>query len=426
MTIVTQFVVTVQYVSRAVNFWNTIELVFRKMASHREMSQKIVTNDFDPNHNDTKMERKLPLKEEDTNVFNVERKAPTKEENQLLGRGEPVGDPLLDATVIHDTDVQTIVHQLEKHTVMEHKLPLKVEDTNVSCVERKTPVKNPVIEKPQGDPLLDAALMRDTDVHTIVREAYASRVTGKTCGTTCCSKVLPSPNIERAAEKMGYTKEEADEPGNLGLGCGAPLKAAAIKEGDTVLDLGSGAGFDAFLAARVVGPTGLVIGVDLTPEMVDKAKANAAKHHRENVDFRLGKIEALPVESNSVDCVISNCVINLSPDKPAIFREAYRVLKSGGRVAFSDICITRPLPESVKTNMAAYVGCIAGASVLDEYLGAMRAAGFLGVEAKVRHAFDVLACDDPIVLAALHGMEEDELDNVRDTIVSATVVAYKA
>lgn len=373
------------------------------------------------------MEQKLPLKEEDTNVFDMERKTPLKEENQLLGRGEPVGDPLLDATIVHDMNVQKVVHQLEKHTLMEHRLPLKVEDTNVSCVERKAPVDNPILEKPQGDPLLDAALMKDTDVHTIVREAYANRVTGKTCGTTCCSKVLPSANIERAAEKMGYTKEDANEPGNLGLGCGAPLKAAAIKEGDTVLDLGSGAGFDAFLAARVVGPSGLVIGVDLTPEMVDKAKANAAKHHRENVDFRLGKIEELPVESDSVDCVISNCVINLSPDKPAVFREAYRVLKPGGRVAFSDICITRPLPEGVKKNIAAYVGCIAGASLLEEYLDAMRAVGFLGVEAEVRHAFDVLACDDPLVLAALHGIEEgDDLESLKDAIVSATVVAYKA
>jgi SAM-dependent methyltransferase len=311
---------------------------------------------------------------------------------------------------------------------MERKLPFKAEDTNVSNVERKTPVMHPILEKAQGDPLLDATRMNETAVHKIVREAYASRVTNKNCGTSCCQKVLPSANIERAAEKMGYTKKDANEPGNLGLGCGAPLKAAAIKEGDTVLDLGSGAGFDAFLAARIVGPSGRVIGVDLTPEMVEKAMANAKKHDRKNVDFRLGKIEALPVDSDSVDCVISNCVINLSPDKPEVFREAHRVLKPGGRVAFSDICLTRPLPASVRKNMAAYVGCIAGASVLDEYMDAMRAAGFLGVEASIRRAFDVLACDDPIVRAALAGVEEDDnvdVESLKDTIVSATAVAYK-
>lgn len=279
--------------------------------------------------------------------------------------------------------------------------------------------------------------MKETDVHKVVREAYGSRVTGGDRGCCskkkpCCATTVPSSSIERAAEQMGYSKDDvanAPDESNLGLGCGAPLKAAGVKEGDTVLDLGSGAGFDAFLAARVVGPNGKVIGVDLTPEMVAKAKANAEKHHRENVDFRLGKIEALPVESDSVDCVISNCVINLSPDKPAVFREAFRVLKPGGRVAFSDICLTKALPTSVKKSMAAYVGCIAGASILDDYLAEMQAAGFSGVDAKVRRAFDVLACDDPIVLAAIDGMEEDEnvdIEDLKDTIVSATVVAQKA
>ena len=276
--------------------------------------------------------------------------------------------------------------------------------------------------------------VEDTDIHKIVRNAYAQRVTGDTKGCSaspsCCTTV-PSANITRAAEKMGYTKEDvqqAPDESNLGLGCGAPLKPAQVKRGDTVLDLGSGAGFDAFLAVHEVGPEGKVIGVDMTLEMVDKAKANAAKSDYSNVDFRLGKIEALPIESNSIDVVISNCVVNLSPDKPAVFREAHRVLKPGGRIAVSDICLTQPLPKSVQMNLAAYVGCIAGASVLEDYVGTMLKAGFVGVDITTRHAFDVLACDDPLVLAVVEGLDEEDdidLENLKNTIVSATVVAYK-
>jgi len=289
-------------------------------------------------------------------------------------------------------------------------------------------------------------------VHKLVKEAYAKAATTKTsscCGAgakktkaqPCCAAgrgegspsdvLLPSQDFGTAAQKMGYSEEEvrdAPEEANLGLGCGAPLKAAAVKAGDTVLDLGSGAGFDAFLSSRVVGPEGKVIGVDMTEEMIAKAKANAVKGGYTNVDFRLGKIEALPVDDNTVDKIISNCVINLSPDKQAVFREAHRVLKPGGRLAVSDICLTQKLPKSVEKSLTAYVGCIAGASLIDDYVGMMRQAGFVKIDITKRRAFDVLACGDPIVLEMIEGLKDDKevnIEDLKDTVVSATVVAYK-
>jgi arsenite methyltransferase len=291
--------------------------------------------------------------------------------------------------------------------------------------------------------IMNITTMENDEIHEIVKEAYAKRASGcgglcgnkeRTTSTCCSTPVVPSAETQRDAEKMGYSKqdvENAPEESNLGLGCGAPLTEAAVNPGDVVLDLGSGAGFDVFLASREVGEKGLVIGVDMTPAMVLKALANTARRDYKNVEFRLGKIEALPVDSDSVDVIISNCVINLSPDKQAVFREAYRVLKPGGRIAVSDICLTQPLPKSVAANLAAYVGCIAGASLLDDYLDMMRKAGFAMVQAKTRRAFDVLACDDPIVLAAVEGLNEDAVqdvdavDLVKNAIVSATVVAFK-
>jgi SAM-dependent methyltransferase len=208
-----------------------------------------------------------------------------------------------------------------------------------------------------------------------------------------------------AAEQMGYSKEDIDAVGdgaNLGLGCGAPLAMAAVNEGETVLDLGSGAGFDALISWRAVGPTGRVIGVDMTPEMIAKAKENAERVGAGNVEFREGLIEALPVEDESVDVVISNCVINLSPDKSAVFKEAYRVLRPGGRLAVSDIVLTKPLPSVVTKNLAAYVGCIAGAALKDDYLAMMRGAGFdEEPRVELKSAFKVLGGDDPMVKAAV-------------------------
>jgi ubiquinone/menaquinone biosynthesis C-methylase UbiE len=170
------------------------------------------------------------------------------------------------------------------------------------------------------------------------------------------------------------------EGANLGLGCGNPTALASLKEGEAVLDLGSGGGIDCFLASNAVGPEGRVIGVDMTPEMISRARENARRGSYGNVDFRLGEIENLPVGDNSVDAVISNCVINLSPDKGRVFAEAYRALKPGGRVMVSDIVLTRELPEEIMNSVAAYAGCVAGASKKAEYLAKVKAAGFEDVE----------------------------------------------
>jgi len=266
---------------------------------------------------------------------------------------------------------------------------------------------------------------RDEEIHAAVRAAYGGRA--ETRG--CCG----SEDTAAAAQRMGYSDEDVaavPDGANLGLGCGAPLQAAAIAAGETVLDLGSGAGFDAFLAAREVGAAGHVIGVDMTPEMLERARGNAARAGVENVEFRQGQIESLPVEDASVDAIISNCVINLSPDKPAVFREAFRVLKPGGRLAVSDIVITKPLPEAVADNLAAYVGCLAGASLVDDYLDAIRAAGFDEPQIETRVAADVLATDDPVVRSATDAVanccgQGPGLEDVAASIVSATVVARK-
>ena len=206
------------------------------------------------------------------------------------------------------------------------------------------------------------------------------------------------------------------------------------KPGETVLDLGSGAGFDSFIAAQAVGPEGRVIGVDMTPEMIAQARQNAVKAGVENVEFRHGFIEEMPVEDDTVDVLISNCVINLSPDKPAVFREAFRVLRPGGRVAVSDIVLTEPsAPEAVAENMAAYVGCVAGASLLDDYLRYMKEAGFEDVEvAESQQAVESLPEDDPIVLSVLEGTGSccvDELSaeikGIAGHVLSAKITARK-
>ncbi len=219
------------------------------------------------------------------------------------------------------------------------------------------------------------------DIKTVVREKYGEIATGTSecgCGPSCCGGPDAATG-RKIGEYIGYSADELaaiPEGANLGLGCGNPLAHAAVQPGEVVLDLGSGAGMDAFLAAQEVGPTGRVIGVDMTPDMVDRARENARQAGRANVEFRLGEIERLPVADASVDVIISNCVINLSPDKETVFAEAFRVLRPGGRLVVSDLVLKRPLPDDVRHSVEAYVGCVAGAALHTAYLAMIRGAGF--------------------------------------------------
>lgn len=234
--------------------------------------------------------------------------------------------------------------------------------------------------------------MSETKIRKFVRDRYAgiARKGGSCCdpGASCGGGATP----ESVGRGIGYSEEElkaAPQGANLGLGCGNPVALASLREGETVLDLGSGAGFDCFLAARAVGPTGRVIGVDMTPEMLEKARENARKGDYRNVEFRLGEIENLPAADGSVDAVISNCVINLSTAKEKVFAEAYRVLKPGGRVMISDLVLSRDLPAAVAGSLAAYAACIAGAVLKDGYLRLMEDAGFREVEVVQESRFDL-------------------------------------
>jgi len=251
--------------------------------------------------------------------------------------------------------------------------------------------------------------MKDDEIRKAVREHYAQEATGqrspRPAGTTntrepqettkvasCCatpqqaagaaSCCSPQQTVSKS-KAVGYTDEQLGaipDGADLGLGCGNPTALASLKEGETVLDLGSGAGFDCFLAAGKVGKNGRVIGVDMTPEMLEKARENTRKGNYGNVEFRLGEIENLPVADNSVDIVISNCVINLAPDKRKVFTEAFRVLKPGGRLMISDIVLLKELPDAIKSSVDAYTGCIAGASRKEDYLATIASAGFQDVE----------------------------------------------
>jgi arsenite methyltransferase len=242
-----------------------------------------------------------------------------------------------------------------------------------------------------------------------VRRRYGATASGKSsCADHCCTST--------DVTDLGYSTEDAaaaPEAANLGLGCGNPLAIASLKEGQVVLDLGSGAGFDCFLAARAVGKSGKVIGVDMTQEMLTKARDNAQKNGFTNVEFRLGEIEALPVADNSVDVIISNCVINLSPEKQRVFNEAFRVLKSGGRLAVADMVATAPLPQEIKSDWAAYTGCMAGASQIAELEQMLQKAGFKEIKIAPKDA------SRSFIREWLPGKR------IEDYLVSATIEALK-
>ena len=257
--------------------------------------------------------------------------------------------------------------------------------------------------------------MKDEEIKKAVRERYAGIATGgkkssqsNAPATDCCSPrqsadpascCAPEEAVDAAScctpqeapsQAIGYSGAELGaipDGANMGLGCGNPTAIASLKEGEVVLDLGSGGGIDCFLASNIVGKSGRVIGVDMTPEMLEKARENARKGGYENVEFRLGEIENLPAADNSVDVVISNCVVNLSSDKGRVFKEAHRVLKPGGRVMVSDIVLTRELPEDVKNSIAAYTGCVAGAYLKEDYLATIAEAGFKDVSIVSEQAF---------------------------------------
>ncbi|MDD4013977.1 MAG: arsenite methyltransferase [Candidatus Omnitrophica bacterium] len=256
---------------------------------------------------------------------------------------------------------------------------------------------------------------RKEEIKKTVREGYAKAITKKTscCSvSSCCGGTDQAKDVSR---KVGYSDPEMNavpEGANLGFGCGNPVALASLKEGDIVLDLGSGAGFDALLAAKKVGSSGRVIGVDMTPEMVERAEANAEKGGYSNVEFRLGEIENLPVADDSVDVIISNCVINLSPDKKAVFKEAYRALRPGGRMMVSDLVLAKDLPKAIKDSVEAYVGCLAGAIRKGEYLDLIAIAGFRDVEVVGESSYPVDAVFEGFESAA-------------DAIVSVKVSAWK-
>ena len=273
--------------------------------------------------------------------------------------------------------------------------------------------------------------MSDETIRKAVRERYGQRAKD---GAPCCAKSRSCCGTQDSVSRaIGYSEEElgaVPEGADLGLGCGNPTALASLKEGETVLDLGSGAGIDCFLAAQVVGPTGRAIGVDMTAEMVDRARSNAGRNGIENVEFRLGEIEHLPVADRSVDVVISNCVVNLSPDKPRVFREAFRALKPGGRMFLSDIVLLKPLPEDVRESIEAYVGCVAGASMKTEYLAAIEAAGFRDVEVlkevAAGSAEAKIVVDGEEVDPETLGLDREKVFELAGTIASVTVKAVKS
>ena len=272
--------------------------------------------------------------------------------------------------------------------------------------------------------------MKEDRIKEIVREKYAefARTERSCCAAgdtaSCCSP-------ESVSKEIGYKDDDlkaVPQGANLGLGCGNPVAIASLKEGEVVLDLGSGAGFDCFLAANKVGEKGRAIGVDMTPEMIEKARQNAKKGSYENVEFRLGEIENLPAADNSVDVVISNCVINLAPNKSRVFNEAFRVLRPGGRFMISDMVLTKELPSAIKESVEAYVGCIAGAIKKEEYLETIRAAGFREIQTIDETPFPIeVIGNDPAAKDIIEksGLQQNEIEDLAGSVLSISVCGIK-
>jgi SAM-dependent methyltransferase len=256
-------------------------------------------------------------------------------------------------------------------------------------------------------------------IRKIVRKSYTKVAKREPC--CCCSE---------CGEKVGYTKVELEsvpKDARFSLGCGNPVALASLKEGETVLDLGSGGGLDCFLAAKKVGEKGHVIGVDMTPEMIDKARENYRKGNYKNVEFRLGEIENLPVADNTADVIISNCVINLSPTKERVFKEAFRVLKPSGRLIISDIALLKELPETIKRSKQAYIACISGAIMKDEYIKLIKNAGFQDVKIIEETNFLTDFIDDPSAKAVLGDIDlsPEIMKALAGSVVSVKIYGIK-
>ena len=284
--------------------------------------------------------------------------------------------------------------------------------------------------------------LNDEKIRKMVRENYGNIAknakTNSCCGpsvdptnkslNSCCG---PSQEID-TSQVIGYTKDDLSkipENANLGLGCGNPTALTSIKEGETVIDLGSGAGIDCFLAANKVGKEGKVIGVDMTSQMLDSARENAKKGNYENVEFRLGEIENLPVADNTADLIISNCVINLSPDKQKVYQEAFRVLKPGGRIIVSDIVLTQELPSFLKDSTVAYVACVSGAMKKKDYLNIILKAGFHDVEILKESIFPIkMLLTDQLIneLKEAHNLTSEQIEEIRNFEGNAISLGVKA
>ena len=274
--------------------------------------------------------------------------------------------------------------------------------------------------------------MKDYNVKTFVRERYASVATG---GSSCCGPAdccgSESAVVEKVSKGIGYSEDEmkgVPDGADMGLGCGNPTAIASLNPGDKVLDLGSGGGFDCFLAAQKAGKEGQVVGVDMTPEMIAKARKNAEDGGYDNVEFRLGEIEHLPAADDYFDVIISNCVINLSPQKDKVFAEMSRVLRPGGRFSISDIVLDKELPESVQQSVAAYSACISGAMLKEDYLQALRTAGFTDIKIEKEQKFPLdFIISDPTASEIVKGLKisKDDLESAQDAILSVTVTGVK-